>query len=67
MGECVKRLPDERRNALPSEHRAGPARLRDLIAHSDFALGADIIWDAATRHLPPLLDHARALRQAEQA
>lgn len=64
IGECMKRLPDDQRNALPLEHRAGPVRLRDLIAHHYFALDADIIWEVATRHVPGLLAHARALRQS---
>lgn len=64
IGECVKRLPEDRRNALPPEHRAGPARLRDLIAHHYFAVDADIIWEVATRHVPGLLADARRLRQA---
>lgn len=55
-------MPDERRALLPPEHRAGPARLRDLIAHHYFALDTDIIWEVATRHVPALLAHATALR-----
>lgn len=64
IGVCVKRLPEEQRHALPDEHRVGPARLRDLIAHRYFALDADLIWEVATRHVPGLLAHARMLRQA---
>ena len=41
--------------ALPEAHRAGPARLRDLIAHHYFAIDPEIIWDAATFHVPALL------------
>ena len=66
IGESIKRMPDERRAALPPEHRAGPARLRDLIAHHYFALDADIIWEVATRHVPALLEHAQALRVAAE-
>jgi len=62
IGEAIKRLPDSERAKLPAEHRVGPARLRDLIAHHYFALDADIIWEVATRHVPALLQHARELR-----
>ncbi len=62
IGIAVKQLPDVPRAALPHEHRVGPARLRDLIAHHYFALDADIIWEVTTRHVPALLQHALALR-----
>ena len=66
IGESVKRLPDAQREALPPRHRAGPARLRDLIAHHYFALDPEIIWDVVTQHVPALLAQARRLqRQAE--
>jgi uncharacterized protein with HEPN domain len=62
IGESIKRLPETRRMQLPPEHRAGPARLRDLIAHHYFSLDAEIIWEVATHHVPGLLGHALALR-----
>lgn len=65
VGEAVKQLPSHASAALSPEHRSGPARLRDLIAHRDFAIDADIIWDVATTHVPALLVEARALRSRE--
>ena len=62
IGEAVKRLPEHERAALPAEHRVGPARLRDLIAHHYFAIDPDLIWEVATRHVPALLEHAHVLR-----
>lgn len=62
VGESIKRLPDERRADLPEAQRAGPARLRDLIAHRYFAIEPSIIWDVVTHHLPLLLEAARQLR-----
>lgn len=43
IGEAVKRLPDEARSELTGAGGAGPARLRDLIAHHYFAIDSDII------------------------
>jgi len=68
IGEAVKQFPAERRAALPEAHRAGPARLRDLIAHHYFAIDPEIIWDAATHHVPVLLAACRQLqREADVA
>lgn len=62
IGEAVKKFPEEARASIPPEAVSGPARLRDLIAHHYFSLDAGIIWDVATRHVPTLLEHARAIR-----
>ena len=62
IGEAIKKLPESALGRLSEPHRHGPARLRDLIAHHDFALDARIIWDVATQHVPPLLVEASALR-----
>lgn len=62
IGEAIKKLPEAAAGRLSEQHRRGPARLRDLIAHHYFALDAQIIWDVATRQVPALLAEARALR-----
>ena len=62
IGESAKRLPAHALQELPDEHRRGPARLRDLIAHHYFAIDPAVIFDVATRHVPGLLVHAEALR-----
>lgn len=63
IGEAVKKFPAEASAALPEADVAGPARLRDLIAHHYFALDAEIIWEVATSHVPRLLAQARRLRE----
>jgi uncharacterized protein with HEPN domain len=63
IGEAVKRLPADALAQLPEAADARPARLRDLIAHRYFALDPEIIWDAASTHVPKLLLQARALRE----
>ena len=37
--------------------------LDDLIAHHYFSVEPQIVWEAATRHVPRILGHARLLRE----
>jgi len=67
IGEAVKRLPPEALARLSEPHRRGPARLRELIAHHYFAVDPDLLWEAVSRHMPILLDEARALRESFDA
>ncbi len=66
IGEATKKLPAEARSALSEAGGAGPARLRDLIAHHYFALDAEIIWEVATTHVPRMLAQARELLKKTQ-
>ena len=66
IGEATKKLPAEARSALSEAGGAGPARLRDLIAHHYFALDAEIIWEVATTHVPRMLAQARELLNKTQ-
>ncbi|MFO1422107.1 MAG: DUF86 domain-containing protein [Candidatus Competibacteraceae bacterium] len=66
IGEATKKLPAEARSALSEAGGAGPARLRDLIAHHYFALDAEIIWEVATTHVPRMLVRARELMKKTQ-
>jgi uncharacterized protein with HEPN domain len=50
-------------SALPDQHRSGPARLRDLIAHRYFSLEPSIIWDVLKQHVPALLTAALDIRR----
>lgn len=67
IGEAIKRLPDHALRQLPEEHRRGPARLRDLIAHHYFAIEPSIIFEVVHRHVPALLADALALRERADA
>ena len=42
------------------------AGLRDVIAHTYFALDADILWDAVERDVPALLDSVRKIIRTEK-
>lgn len=61
IGEAVKNLPDIARASLPDVDWSGPARLRDFIAHHYFSVDAGIVWDAASNHVPGILQAARTL------
>lgn len=63
IGEAVKKVPDEARSAVPEAEWSGPARMRDLIAHHYFSIDPQIVWEAATQHVPRLLDHAKQVRE----
>ena len=62
IGEAVKKLPEEAKAMSPGVDWSGPARMRDLIAHRYFAVDPQIVWEAATMHVPTLLRDAKALR-----
>lgn len=61
IGEATKNVPAEIRESTPEVNWAGAAGLRDIIVHRYFGLDPEIIWDAATVHVPRLLDVARRL------
>jgi uncharacterized protein with HEPN domain len=63
IGEAVKKLPDEAKSAVPEGDWSGPARMRDLIAHHYFSVDPQIVWEAATQHVPRILEHAMRLRE----
>ena len=63
IGEAVKKFPQEAKSAVPEGDWSGPARMRDLIAHHYFAVDPQIVWEAATQHVPRMLQHAKVLRE----
>jgi len=63
IGEAVKKLPEEAKATIPEADWSGPARMRDLIAHHYFAVDPQIVWEAATQHVPRVLSHAKQLRE----
>lgn len=62
IGEAVKQLPQWMRDAESTVNWRGAAGLRDIIVHQYFGLDTEIVWDAATVHVPRLLDAARRLQ-----
>jgi uncharacterized protein with HEPN domain len=63
IGEAVKKIPDNAKAAVPDCDWSGPARMRDLIAHHYFSIDAQIVWEAATQHVPRILGHAKQIRE----
>lgn len=62
IGEATKQLPQSLRDTEPTVNWRGAAGLRDIIAHQYFGLDTEILWDAASVHVPRLLGAARRLQ-----
>ncbi len=61
IGEAVKRLPDDLKEAhedIPWRQIAG---MRDVVAHLYFALDPEIIWDAIQHDVPTLHSRIQAI------
>lgn len=54
IGEAVKHLAPETRDATPEIPWANMAGLRDLIAHEYFRIDVDRVLEIVRRDLPPL-------------
>jgi uncharacterized protein with HEPN domain len=65
IGEAVKKLPEDLRERHPDVAWREIAGLRDVIAHTYFALDSDILWDAVERDVPALLDAVRKIIRTE--
>jgi uncharacterized protein with HEPN domain len=65
IGEAVKNLPLELREKYPDIAWREIAGLRDLVAHTYFALDLDILWDAIQRDVPTLWSRVREILAKE--
>ena len=65
LGEAAKKIPDDVRRRHPDIPWRNVAGLRDILAHSYFAVDDGVLWDVVERHLPELLARLEALRNAE--
>jgi uncharacterized protein with HEPN domain len=67
IGEAIKKLPMEwraRHTEVPWRSIAG---LRDVVAHTYFALDYAILWDAIHQEVPRLLQRIRVLLEGERS
>ena len=65
IGEAAKKLPVDLRERYPDVAWREIAGLRDVIAHTYFALDSDILWDAVERDVPALVDAVRRIIRKE--
>ncbi len=63
IGAAVKGIPEEAKATVPQGDWSDPARMGELIAHHCFAVDPQIVWEAATQHIPRILGYARQLRE----
>jgi uncharacterized protein with HEPN domain len=66
IGEAVKRLPDDLRQANPDIPWREIAGMRDFIAHAYFALDIEILWRGIQQDVPRLLNRVREVIAAEE-
>ena len=61
MGEVVKKVPADFREAHPSVPWSSIARMRDILIHQYNEVDNKILWDAITDDLPGLLSHVNVI------
>lgn len=61
VGEAVKNLSQEIKEAYPQIAWSQIARMRDKIAHHYFRINLDVVWKTATDDLPALRSQIAAI------
>lgn len=60
IGEAVRALPPETRDAMPEIPWASIAGLRNIVVHEYFRVNPDLILDIVDHHLDPLGQRLRS-------
>jgi uncharacterized protein with HEPN domain len=61
IGEAVRSVPNETRDAMPDVPWAAIAGLPNIVVHEYFQVNPDLILDIVDQQLTPLADRLRAL------
>ncbi|HCS78941.1 TPA: hypothetical protein DIV55_04335 [Patescibacteria group bacterium] len=61
IGEAVKHIPQEFRDAHPEIMWHQPAGMRDKLIHGYDAVDLTIVWDTITQELPPFTEQIKKL------
>lgn len=61
IGEAVRSLPAETRDAMPDVPWSAIAGLRNVVVHEYFRVNPDLILDIVDNQLTPLADRLRSL------
>ncbi len=61
IGEAVRSLPSETRDAMPEVPWAAITGLRNIVVHEYFRVNPDLILDIVDHQLAPLADRLRDL------
>ena len=61
IGQAVKELPQELREAHPSVEWRAIAGARDIVAHEYFRIDLALVWGMVTKDVPLLLDQVKEI------
>ena len=61
IGEAVKNLPQEFRDAHPNILWHQPAGMRDKLIHGYAAVDLTVVWDTITKGLPPFVNQVKQI------
>ena len=67
LGEAAKKVPDSVRARQPSVEWRAIAGLRDVLAHSYFAVDEASLWDVVAQKVPALAEVLRQILEEEDA